>query len=130
MPFGHGSQRTLAGFKHRIRGATVTGARAGITERELFILRWTAEQYALPMAVVAELVLAHCQVSPLDRRQPVSPSSAPRLASRIAGRLEQLGYAGRRHAVGRWWLVPTRTGLCGPPGWTTGRGTWPRMNGA
>lgn len=89
----------------------MTGARAGITERELHILRWTAEQYAVPMAVVAELVLARCRVSPLDRRQPVSPASAPRLASRMAERLGELGYADRRPAVGRWWLVPTRTGL-------------------
>jgi hypothetical protein len=93
-----------------MRGPMVTGVRAGITERELFILRWTGEQYVLPMAVVAELVLAHCGVSPLDRRQPVSPASAPRLATRIAGRLCELSYADRRPAVGRWWLVPTRTG--------------------
>jgi hypothetical protein len=68
----------------------------GITERELWVLRWVGEQYALPMAVVADLV---------------GTPSAERLARRTAGRLERLGYADRRHAVGRWWLVPTRAGL-------------------
>jgi hypothetical protein len=50
------------------------------------------------MVLLAELV---------GRDPAVGPASAPRLARR----LEQLGYAGRPHAAGRWWLVPTRTGL-------------------
>jgi hypothetical protein len=81
-----------------MRGPMVTRAPAGITERELTVLRWVGEQYAVPMALLAELV---------GRDPAVGPASAPRLAERLAG----LGYAGRPHAVGRWWLVPTRTGL-------------------
>jgi hypothetical protein len=84
-----------------MRGAMVTRAPAGITQRELTILRWTGEQYALPMAVVAELIT----------RDHVSVESAARVARRLAERLGQLGYADRRPAVGRWWLVPTRRGL-------------------
>jgi hypothetical protein len=54
------------------------------------------------MALLAEL---------LERDHQVPDTSSPRLARRVAGRLERFGYAGRRHAVGRWWLVPTRAGL-------------------
>jgi hypothetical protein len=85
-----------------MRDPMLTGARTGITERELSVLRWVGEQYAVPMALLAELV---------DRDPGVGSASAPRLARRLAERLERLGYAGRRHAVGRWWLVPTRAGL-------------------
>jgi hypothetical protein len=85
-----------------MRGPMVTRVPAGITERELTVLRWAGEQYAVPMALLAELLVQ-------DHRVPAG--SAPRLASRTAERLERLGYAGRPHAVGRWWLVPTRTGL-------------------
>jgi hypothetical protein len=98
----HGEQRTLARFKHWMRDPMVTRARAGITERELTVLRWVGEQYAVPMALLAELV---------EREHQVPAGSAPRVARRMAERLASLGYAGRPHAVGRWWLVPTRAGL-------------------
>jgi hypothetical protein len=81
-----------------MRGAMVTRAPAGITERELQVLRWTGEQYAAPMGLLAELV-------------DVSTDSAARVARRLAERLALLGYADRRHVVGRWWLVPTQAGL-------------------
>ena len=71
------------------------------TERDLRVLRWAGEQYALPVAVVAELVAAGGMTS----------TSATRVAARVAGRLEGLGYAGRPYALGRWWLLPTRAGL-------------------
>jgi hypothetical protein len=83
----------------------------GITLRELYVLRWTAEQYALPMAVVAELVRARYGVSPVAERYAVSPASAPRVAARVAERLARLGYADRRRALGRWWLSPSRHGM-------------------
>jgi hypothetical protein len=85
-----------------MRGPVVTRAPAGITLRELAVLRWTGEQYGLPMEVVAELVARDAAVSAL---------SASRVARRVAERLAELGYAGRPRALGRWWLVPTRAGL-------------------
>jgi hypothetical protein len=99
--FDHGSH-SLAGFKHWMRGATVTGARIGITERELHVLRWTGEQYAVPMSVLAELI---------ESDDAVAAGSAPRLARRVAERLGQLGYAGRRPLLGQQWVAPTRAGL-------------------
>jgi hypothetical protein len=81
----------------------VTRAPAGITERELTVLRWAGEQYGVPMALLAELVVSMAAG--------VAAESAPRVARRMAERLAALGYAGRPHAVGRWWLVPTRAGL-------------------
>jgi hypothetical protein len=86
-----------------MRGPVVTRARATITERELQALRFVGEQYAVPMALLADLV---------DRgAEPLSPSSAPRVARRVAGRLGVLGYADRRPLLGQQWLIPTRTGL-------------------
>jgi hypothetical protein len=76
----------------------VTRAPAGVTQRDLTLLRWVGEQYAVPMALLAELV-------------DVPAASAPRVARRLAERLERVGYADRRPALGRWWLVPTRRGL-------------------
>jgi hypothetical protein len=72
----------------------------GITERELTVLRWVGEQYAVPVALLADLA-----------GDGVAPASAPRLARRTAERLERLGYAGRRPLLGQQWLTPTRTGL-------------------
>jgi hypothetical protein len=83
-----------------MRGPMVTRARTGITERDLTVLRWTGEQYAAPMATVAQLVGANA-----------SPASAAVAARRVAARLEQLGYAGRRPLWGSTWLVPARRGL-------------------
>ena len=80
----------------------VTGARIGITERELSVLRWVGEQYAVPMALLADLLIDGHEVEPM---------SAPRLARRAAERLGQLGYADRRPLLGQQWLIPTRTGL-------------------
>lgn len=80
----------------------VTGARSGITERELQILRFTGEQYAVPMELLADLV---------DHYSGRRSADAPRLGRRVAERLGRLGYADRPHAVGRRWLVPTRSGL-------------------
>src|SRR5829696_4360408 len=84
-------------------GPMVTGARASITERDLAVLRFAGEQYAVPMSVVGQLV---------DRGpEPLAPGSVETVARRAAGRLEQLGYAGRRPLLGQQWLIPTRTGL-------------------
>jgi hypothetical protein len=78
----------------------VTRAPAAITLRDLEVLRWVGEQYAAPMATVAELVGAKA-----------SAASAATVARRTAARLEQLGYAGRRPLLGATWLVPSRRGL-------------------
>jgi hypothetical protein len=75
----------------------------GITERDLRVLRFVGEQYAVPMALVADLV--DCGSEPL------APASAERVARRVAERLGQLGYTVRRPLLGQPWLVPTRTGL-------------------
>ena len=80
----------------------VTGARASITERDLSVLRFVGEQYTVPMAVVGQLV---------DPDGTLAPGSVATVARRAAGRLEQLGYAGRRPLLGQQWLIPTRTGL-------------------
>lgn len=101
-PGGRGSLRSHDS-EHWTRGATVTGARIGITERELTVLRWVGEQYAAPMDVVAQLVDANAGS--------LSSASAERVARRTAERLGQLGYADRRPLLGQPWLVPTRTGL-------------------
>jgi hypothetical protein len=85
-----------------MRGAMVTRAPAAITQRDLEVLRWVGEQYAMPMAVVAELVA---------RDGALSASSAPRVAARLAARLERPGYADRRPLLGHQWLVPSRKGL-------------------
>ncbi|HVG65390.1 MAG TPA: hypothetical protein VND02_04880 [Actinomycetota bacterium] len=81
----------------------VTGARASITERDLQVLRFAGEQYAVPMAVVGQLVDVGAE--------PLAPGSVATVARRAVGRLEQLGYAGRRPLLGQQWLIPTRTGL-------------------
>src|SRR5262245_15252876 len=86
-----------------MRGPVVTGARATITERDLQVLRFVGEQYAVPMAVVGQLV---------DRGpEPLAPGSVATVARRAVQRLEALGYAGRRPLLGQQWLIPTRTGL-------------------
>jgi hypothetical protein len=71
------------------------------TQRDLAVLRWTGEQSALPMTVLAKLLA----------RDGLSRDNTPRVAARLAARLERLGYADRRRLAGRWWLVPTRRGL-------------------
>jgi hypothetical protein len=76
-------------------------ARAGLSERQLTVLRWCGEQYAAPMGTVAQLL----------RDEGLASSSADVLARRVAAALEQLGYAGRRPLLGQQWLVPTRAGL-------------------
>ena len=85
-----------------MRGATVTRARTAITERELQVLRWVGEMYAVPMTMVADLV---------DHYAGRRSADAPRLARRAAERLAKLGYADRRPLLGQPWLIPTRTGL-------------------
>src|SRR5215217_2061496 len=83
-----------------MRDPMVTRARAGITERDLNALRWLGEMYAAPMSTVARLV-----------GDKATPASAGVAARRVAARLEQVGYAGRRPLWGSTWLVPTRRGL-------------------
>jgi hypothetical protein len=73
-----------------------------LTERELRTLRWVAEQYAVPMRVLAEL---------LSRGRHLADGSAEVLARRVALRLERLSYAERRPMLGQTWLAPSRRGL-------------------
>jgi hypothetical protein len=99
--FDHGSFHSQI-EKHRMRGPMVTRVPAGLTQRELEVLRWLGEMYAAPMSTVARLV---------TRSPAVTAASAAVVARRVAARLEELGYAGRRPLLGAVWLAPTRTGL-------------------
>jgi hypothetical protein len=78
--------------------------RLATTDRDLQLVRWVGEQYAVPMAVLAELVRRDSPVT-------LAPDSAARVARRQAARLEQLGFADRRPMLGQLWLAPTRRGL-------------------
>jgi hypothetical protein len=87
------------GDRSRLR-TVVTMPRAGLSERQLAVLRWVGEQYAAPMPTVAQLV-----------SDGLSEASAAVVARRVAAVLEELGYAGRRPLLGQQWLVPARAGL-------------------
>jgi hypothetical protein len=69
-----------------------------MTERDLRALRFAGEQYAVPMATVADLIAPGLR-------------AGAQVARRTAGRLEALGYADRRPLLGQAWLTPTRAGL-------------------
>jgi hypothetical protein len=72
----------------------------GITERDLSVLCWAGEQYALPMELVGRIVSGSRPLVDADR-----------VARRSVARLELLGYAGRRALLGRQWVTPTGAGL-------------------
>ncbi len=78
--------------------------RVRLTERDLRVLTWTGEMYAVDLDVLG-LLLARW--SP----QAVSDGSRGPLARSQAGRLERAGVASRRTVLGRPWLVPSRDGL-------------------
>jgi hypothetical protein len=94
-------------------------SRLEVTQRDLELLRWVGEMYAVPMSLLARLVTYHG----------VSDASAPVVARREAARLARPGYAVRQPLLGRRWIVPTRAGLrfadlpyhrWEPVGWTLG----------
>jgi hypothetical protein len=75
-----------------------------LTERDLRVLTWVGEQYAVDLDVLGLL---------LARWSPGSVAAGSRgpLARSQAGRLERAGCASRRTVLGRPWLVPTRAGI-------------------
>lgn len=79
-------------------------SRRGITQRDLGVLVFAAEQFALPMPLCAELVRRGAGV-------PLAAAAAATVARRTAGRLEELRLARRVRIVGEVWLVPTKRGL-------------------
>jgi hypothetical protein len=81
----------------------VVVTRLAATERDLAVIRWVGEQYAVPMRVLAGLAIR-------DGRAHAA-GSADRLAPRAAWRLKRLGYAARRPLLGQTWLVPSRCDL-------------------
>jgi len=78
--------------------------RVRLTERDLRVLTWVGEMYAVDLDVLAELV---ARWSPGR----VADGSRGPLARSQAGRLERAGVASRRTVLGRPWLVPSRRGL-------------------
>jgi hypothetical protein len=69
----------------------------------LAVLRFAVEQFALPMAMVAELVRRGDDVT--------SQAVAERVARRLAARLEAGHYTRRVSVAGQTWMVPTGLGL-------------------
>jgi hypothetical protein len=82
----------------------IVGSRPLVTERDLQILTFAAEQFGLPMALAAELACRHA-AGTLGRQ------AAERVARRTAARLEAGGYARRLVVAGEVWLIPTGRGL-------------------
>jgi hypothetical protein len=80
----------------------VVSAGVTATQRDLAVLRWVGEQYAVPMRVLACLPVV---------RGKGTDGSAEVLARRTAARLERLGYADRRPLLGQRWLIPSARGL-------------------
>jgi hypothetical protein len=76
-------------------------SRVTVTERDLVVLRFAVEQFAIPMALVAELV----------RRGPGQPGAADRVARGLAARLEAGHYARRVRISYETWMVPTGRGI-------------------
>jgi hypothetical protein len=80
---------------------------SGITQRDVVVLRFCAEQFAAPMSVVAQLVARAAS----GGRPLAAAGAADAVARRTAARLEQLRYARRERLLGQTWLVPTGRGL-------------------
>jgi hypothetical protein len=73
-----------------------------VTQRDLELLTFTADQYGLPMALAGDLLAVWSEVE---------PDTGLRLARRTAAKLEELRYARRVRVGDQTWLVPTGRGL-------------------
>jgi hypothetical protein len=77
------------------------------TRRDLEVLTFAVDMFAVPVDLVAELVRQYA-----DEARPLDAASAPRVAQRTMRRLEASGWAQRVRVRGEGlWLVPTRSGL-------------------
>jgi hypothetical protein len=77
------------------------------THRDLRVLTYAAEMFAVPVPLVAELVRRYA-----DPGRPLAAAGAAKVAQRTMRRLVADGYAERvRVYAAGWWLVPTRAGL-------------------
>jgi hypothetical protein len=96
--------------------------RLATTDRDLQLVRWVGEQYAVPMAVLAELVRRDSPVT-------LAPDSAAR--SR-AGRRPALSSSASPTAAPCWGRCgwPRPGGACGRPASSSGPGTSPSTPGA
>ena len=79
-------------------------SRSLVTERDLQVLTFAADQFGLPMVLAAELARRHTAGT-------LAPAGAERVARRTAARLEAGGYARRLTVAGEVWLIPTGRGL-------------------
>jgi hypothetical protein len=86
------------------RTVVIVASRPLVTERDLQVLTFAAEQFGLPMALAAELACRHA-AGTLGRQ------AAERVARRTAARLEAGGFARRLVVAGEVWLIPTGRGL-------------------
>jgi hypothetical protein len=82
----------------------VDAGRPALTQRDLRVLTWTGEMYAVDLEVLGVL---------LARWSPggVAPGSLAAVARKHAARFERAGCASRVVVLGRPWLVPTKGGL-------------------
>jgi hypothetical protein len=78
-------------------------SRVAVTDRDLAVLRFAVEQFAVPMPIVAELVRRGGSVA--------TTAVAEAVARRLAARLEAGHYARRVRVAGEVWLVPTGRGI-------------------
>jgi hypothetical protein len=77
------------------------------TRRDLRVLTYAAEMFAVPVPLVAELVRRYA-----EEGRPLAAAGAAKVAQRTMRRLEASRWAERIRIRGEgWWLVPTRAGL-------------------
>lgn len=89
------------------------------TERDLAVLTWIGEQYAVPLDVLGEVLArtapgdASVRAARFGSKVPRSATlaSRDRLARKHAGRLQDLGLAERVRLLGEVWIAPTTAGL-------------------
>jgi hypothetical protein len=104
------------------RQVGAVGSRRDLTQRDLAILRFAADQFALPMSIVAELAVRHragsagtgselAAYKPSRRAPGRNDASVDTTARTIAARLETRRLARRERVDGQTWLVPTGRGL-------------------
>ena|SRR4249919_3064007 len=79
-------------------------ARVIVGDRDLSVLRFAVDQFAISMPLTATLIERHADAPP-------SRAVAERLARRLAARLETSHYIKRVRVAGDVWLVPTGAGL-------------------
>ena len=93
---------------------------AVITQRDVMVVRWVGEQYAVPLDVLGELLArlapadAGTRASRFGEREPsgaATLASRDRTARRHVARLESLDLLQRFRLTSGPWVAPTRAGL-------------------